>query len=338
MNSAEPNMETKMNPKESQAHSQRFETGYAPLAHRVVVRISGPGAAKFVQGQFSQNVDEVIADQSLRAAACTPKGRAYCLTRLVRHQDDLLLDLDAALADATLTHLRKYLMLFRGTSMELMPDAGIVGLIGQAAAIAVWGEAASSLSRPGQTLVSDSGILIRVEDACGQIPRYEWWQLDSQQSMPAELTELSPDTWEASSIAAGVPWLTPETQEVYVPQMLNLQHLQGIHFKKGCYTGQEVIARMHFLGQLKKSLFRLSFQGSNTAPAPGTRLMSGDKSVGEVVNAAITGDQTGELLAVIRHDAQQEALTLDGAEAVTLQMEDLPYPVPEHQPATQADT
>ena len=118
MNSAEPNMETKMNPKESQAHSQRFETGYAPLAHRVVVRISGPGAAKFVQGQFSQNVDEVIADQSLRAAACTPKGRAYCLTRLVRHQDDLLLDLDAALADATLTHLRKYLMLFRGTSMQ----------------------------------------------------------------------------------------------------------------------------------------------------------------------------------------------------------------------------
>ena len=313
-------------------------TGYALLVDRVIVRISGPGTDKFVQGQFTQHVDEVTANQSLRAAACNPKGRAYCLTRLVRDQQDLLMDLDAGQAEATLAHLRKYLMLFRGTTMETLPSARIVGLLGETAAMAAAGEAAGALKQAGQAVPAGSGVLIRLEDTALHTARYEWWQLDATPSLPAGLTELSMTDWHTASIRAGVPWLTPESTEVYVPQMLNLQHLQGVHFKKGCYTGQEIIARMHFLGQLKKSLFRLGFSGTDTAPKTGARLLSDDKSAGEVVNAVVTGNQQGEMLAVIRHNAQHGQLALDGDNKVILALQALPYSVPEREPDPLADT
>ncbi|GGC81102.1 CAF17-like 4Fe-4S cluster assembly/insertion protein YgfZ [Marinobacter halophilus] len=332
-----------MNRQDSQPdiHAQNTHpesTGYVVLANQVIVRISGPGTDKFVQGQFSQHVDEVTANQSLRAAACNPKGRTYCLTRLVRDQQDLLMDLDAGQAEATLNHLRKYLMLFRGTTMAIVASARIVGLLGEAAAIAGAGEEARSLNQVGQTLATDSGVLIRLEDTVLHTARYEWWQLDGTPSLPDDLTELSMDHWHTASIRAGVPWLTPQSTEAYVPQMLNLQHLQGVHFKKGCYTGQEIVARMHFLGQLKKSLFRLRFSGTDTAPETGTRLLNENKSVGEVVNAVATGNQHGELLAVIRHDAQQGPFALEGDDKVTLELQVLPYPVPEREPTTLADT
>lgn len=332
------NLETIVSKEDTQPISSARPEGYAALSNYVMVRISGPGADKFVQGQFTQHVDEITPEQSRRAAACSPKGRAYCLTRLVRDGGDLLMNLDTRVAEDTLSRLRKYLMLFRGTTMEVLPGARMIGLIGQPAATAVAGHDATALSQPGQVLQTDMGYLIRIEDTGAQVPRYEWWQPSAERPAPIELAELSLNDWQASSISAGVPWLTPVTVEAHVPQMLNLQHLQGIHFKKGCYTGQEVIARMHFLGQLKKSLFRLSFSNTERAPEEGTKLLANGKTVGEVVNAIMIGDHQGEMLAVLRHDADTESLSVDGREGIRVQLEPLPYPVPEREQGTQADT
>ncbi|WP_323751273.1 folate-binding protein [Marinobacter sp.] len=307
--------------------------GYALLSHRIMARISGPGTDKFVQGQFTQHVDEVTSDQSLRAAACTPKGRAYCLTRLVRDGEDLLLDLDASQAESTVSHLKKYLMLFRGTTMETLSAARIIGLIGEAAAASVAGDSAHSLTQPGQTLKVGDSHLIRIENTADNTARYEWWQPTGEHSVPEDAPEIDVEKWQISSIAAGVPWLTEASQEAYVPQMLNLQHLQGVHFKKGCYTGQEVIARMHFLGQLKKSLYRLSFNNTQQPPAVGSKLLADGKNVGEVVNALLTGEHEGQMLAVMRHDASAKVLAIDGMEGAKIQLEQLPYAVPEQQPS-----
>ncbi|HLV78273.1 MAG TPA: folate-binding protein [Marinobacter sp.] len=305
--------------------------GYAVLGNRIMVRISGPGTDKFVQGQFSQQVDDITPRQSRRATVNTPKGRAYALTRLVRDGDDLLMDLDRELADATLSQLRKYLMLFRGTTMEIVEGAEFVGLIGTHSALATVGEQAGRLDDNGDVLATNPGYLIRIEDTPDGVARYEWWLPEGGSLRPDGVPELSTRQWEAASIAAGVPWLTPQTVEAYVPQMLNLQHLQGVHFKKGCYTGQEVIARMHFLGQLKKSLYRLSFSGCHTAPAPGTIVRAGEAKAGEVVNAAMTAENAGEMLAVLRHDADMATLRLAENADVRLGLLPLPYPVPERE-------
>ncbi|MEC7816420.1 MAG: folate-binding protein [Pseudomonadota bacterium] len=320
----------------SPVSSRAIPEGGVVLSGRVLARIGGPGADKFVQGQFSQHVDDITETQSRRAAACTPKGRAYCLTRFARVDGDLVLELDEALADAALTQLNKYLMLFRGTTMTRLEQAQVVGLMGEDAARSVAGSAADELTTTGQVLALPGGILIRLEPTADEQPRYQWWQLNDPQPLPADLPAITEQDWALSEIAAGVPNLTPETVEAYVPQMLNLQHLQGVHFKKGCYTGQEVIARMHFLGQLKKSLFRLAFTGAQ--PAPGTRILAGDKTVGEVVNAALSDSDGGQCLAVLRHDSATATLALETAPDTVLTVLPMPYAVPEQTREDSADT
>jgi folate-binding protein YgfZ len=312
------------------------ESGQVALTDRIIVRITGPGTDKFLQGQFSQHVDDVIASYSPRAAAATPKGRAYCLTRMVRDGDDILLALDAGLAEATIDHLRKYLMLFRGTSAEVVEAGQIIGILGRPSADTLAGTALPEMTGPGDTLRLPDGFLIRAEPTAEGLERFELWALDK--SARTTDSEMPLANWHASEIAAGVASLTEATKEAFVPQMLNWQHLGGVHFKKGCYTGQEVIARMHFLGQLKKSLFRFRLAHPGHTPEPGNSILSGERSVGTLVNAVTFKDNTMELLAVIRHDAADDVLTVDGLPNQPLSRLPLPYPVPEQQPASGADT
>lgn len=313
------------------------ESGWSPLSGRILVRISGPGTDKFLQGQFSQHLDEVVPGHSPRAAAATPKGRAYCLTRFVRDGSDILMDLDRALAEATLTQLRKYLMLFRGTSAEVVEQGQITGLLGSATAAALAGELVAGLEAPGDSVAVSGGFLIRVEPTAEGIQRFEFWRTGPSEIDLDASEQRSETDWQASEIAAGIAALTEQTREAFVPQMLNWQHVGGVHFKKGCYTGQEVIARMHFLGQLKKSLYRARLD-SATAPEPGTAILAGERSVGTVINALPLANDTCELLAVIRHDAADSELHAAGLEAAPLSILPLPYGVPEREKAAQSDT
>ncbi|WP_296934037.1 folate-binding protein [uncultured Marinobacter sp.] len=313
-------------------------SGWAVLDDRVVVRISGPGTDKFLQGQFSQNLDEVTPDRSPRAAAATPKGRAYCLTRMVRAGEDILMDFPSELADDIISHLRKYLMLFRGTTMELAQETRIVGILGNELAEKLAENALESLKEPGDSCALRDGILVKTQSTAEGTARYEFWQTqDSEIVLPAS-ARIPVTDWQASEIAAGVASLTAATQESFVPQMLNWQHVGGVHFKKGCYTGQEVIARMHFLGQLKKSLFRFRIEQAENLPIPGSALLAGERSVGEVVNSVKYRDGSVELLAVVRHDAADSPLHPDGMPEAALMPMPLPYPVPEREKSAQSDT
>ncbi|MBZ2167299.1 YgfZ/GcvT domain-containing protein [Marinobacter sp. F4216] len=319
------------------AQIPRPESGWAALTDRVIIRVSGTGTDPFLQGQFSQNLAEVVPGYSPRAAAANPKGRAYCLTRMVREGDDILLDLPAALADGTLAHLQKYLMLFRGTSASIESESRILGLFGTDAASVLAGDRLPELKAPGDTLEIKEGCLIRVEPTAEGLPRFELWCLTGAIEF-ANLQEHSLADWQATEVAAGVAILSPATQEEFVPQMLNWQHLGGVHFKKGCYTGQEVIARMHFLGQLKKSLFRFALNDAATAPTPGSALLAGDRSVGTVVNAIQYENGRCELLAVVRHDADVKALRAEDAPDHSLEPLPLPYAVTEQTPPARTDT
>jgi folate-binding protein YgfZ len=312
------------------------------LTSQVIVRIAGAGTEKFLQGQFSQEIADVTEQFSPRAAACSPKGRAYCLTRMVRDGNDILMVLPESLAEETMAHLRKYLMLFRGTSMAVEPDASVTGLLGESAAGAIIADPAIALPSPGDSLAVSGGIMIRTMDTAEGLVRFEFWQTgelpsDTSKAL-ATVDEETLATWQASEIAAGVPSLGPKTRESYVPQMLNWQHLGGVHFKKGCYTGQEVIARMHFLGQLKKSLFRFSCPAESGPLTAGMALKKEGRSVGDIVNSVKLSDGTYQCLAVVRHDAADSKLVTDHAPDRPLTLLSLPYRVPEREPKAATDT
>jgi tRNA-modifying protein YgfZ len=122
------------------------------------------------------------------------------------------------------------------------------------------------------------------------------------------------------TLRAGIPHVLPETYEAFVAQMLNLDMLGGISFEKGCYTGQEIIARAHFRGAVKRRMFRFALNGP--PPAPGTRLLANKEHAGDVVYAAAT-ESGSELLAVVSLAQAELALTLDQSRAV---LERLPLP------------
>lgn len=325
-----------------QPHAQRplAASAHTLLSQSVIVRVSGPKASQFLHGQFSQSLDEVTDIRSPRAAACNPKGRTYALTRLVRHGEDFLFALPRSLTEATLAHLNKYLMLFRGTQMTVAEDAYIIGLLGDRIAEQLLPGAVAQLAHPGDTAVIDHHRLIRTQDTAEGLHRFEFWQCgalsDEQAANIGSAQEVSETDWQASEIAAGVASLIPDTQDAYVPQMLNWQHVDGVHFKKGCYTGQEVIARMHFLGQLKKSLFRLRADNISAPPKSGQAVQVGERTVGNVVNAVMFDDGSAELLAVLRHDGANGDLTL--GDKIPLSLLGLPYAVPERESTAGRDT
>jgi tRNA-modifying protein YgfZ len=128
--------------------------------------------------------------------------------------------------------------------------------------------------------------------------------------------------WRLAGIRAGLPQVYPQTYESFVAQMLNLDLLGGIAFEKGCYTGQEIIARTHFRGAIKRRMFR--FQCACPPPAPGTRVLAGEQHAGDVVDAVAT-DAGCELLAVISLASQETVLELESSRGARLQQLPLPY-------------
>ena len=132
--------------------------------------------------------------------------------------------------------------------------------------------------------------------------------------------------WRLADIRAGLPQVLPETHESFVAQMLNLDLVGGISFTKGCYTGQEIIARTHYRGAIKRRMLR--FAADCPPPPPGTRVLEGEATAGEVVDAAAT-DSGCELLAVVSLAQKDAALTLADPFAAALQSLPLPYAVTE---------
>jgi hypothetical protein len=127
-------------------------------------------------------------------------------------------------------------------------------------------------------------------------------------------------------VRAGIGQVFGETRELFIPQMINLQALDGVSFKKGCYTGQEIVARMQYLGKLKRRLYRLSLPGAQL-PAIGSEIFSPvhSSAVGEVVLAARAEDSV-ELLAVLQQDAVADGrLSLESVEGPRMSLLDLPY-------------
>jgi len=128
--------------------------------------------------------------------------------------------------------------------------------------------------------------------------------------------------WRLAGIRAGLPQVYPETYESFVAQMLNLDLLGGIAFEKGCYTGQEIIARTHFRGAIKRRMFR--FQCACPPPAPGARVLAGEQHAGDVVDAAATSDGC-ELLAVVSLAQADAQLELESNRGARIQKLPLPY-------------
>jgi folate-binding protein YgfZ len=156
-----------------------------------------------------------------------------------------------------------------------------------------------------------------VERTATRLQKYVLRSRVKIEALPAAVDPPEPHAyrereWRLAGIRAGLPQVYPQTHEAFVAQMLNLDLLGGVSFEKGCYTGQEIIARTHFRGAIKRRMFR--FACASPPPAPATRILAGEQHAGDVVDAAATSEGC-ELLAVISLAQQDAALELESSRA-----------------------
>lgn len=283
--------------------------GLFPPAHRLAhlgsIVVSGADARSYLQGQLSFDLDG-LTPQRVELASCnSSQGRVQAVLWMVERSDALVLILPASMLDSTLARLRKYVLrskvkLESGSERFAVYDATGASMP-EAAAAHVQQDSISLIRWPG----ADRVLMLA----------------------PAAAATHSGDeqTWRLADIRAGLPQVYPESHELFVAQMLNIDLLGGIGFEKGCYTGQEIIARTHFRGTVKRRMFR--FRANCPAPAPATRVVAGDTHAGDVVDAVATPEGC-ELLAVISLAQADAELALANIASSKLQRLDLPYEVP----------
>lgn len=220
---------------------------YAPLSDRFIA-ITGPDAIKFLQGQSSCDLLSLADDTFTYGTLNTPKGRMYALFKVIKTEDGLLLSIEPGLMENTLQKLKKYAAFFKCTLTQTL-EYKAFGLIGLTT-----DSSAKSLSKQAQAIILTLSkqahlqeVWLKTENSCEE---------NLHQLFP-EIAKTTEEHWHALEARIGIPALYQESQEEFILQTLNLQHIGAVSFKKGCYTGQEIIARMKFLGKLKKKSYQL---------------------------------------------------------------------------------
>ena len=296
-----------------------------PLA---ALRVTGADAASFLQGQLTSDVDALAPECLQPSAWCSPKGRVLAnliLRRLAADGFELLLP--RVLLGPV--HRRLAMFVLRSkVAIEDASDATIrLGIGGPAAAqcVAAVVGATPVLYR---CAAIEGGMMAGLPGA-RFIVFVEPSQAPSVWKRFATARAAGFPCWRWLTIRAGVPMILPQTQDQFIPQMINLDVLGGISFQKGCYTGQEIVARTQYLGRLKE---RLALAHADVIPAPGARVYApafGDQPCGTVLNAGAAPGGGGDLLFVAQIAAIAAGnLRVDAQDGRVLTLLPLPYAVP----------
>lgn len=302
---------------------------YTPLSHQQLIKVEGKDAFTFLQGQLSCDLRDVVKEGSRLGAHCNIKGHMISLYRVMANSDEcFLLRSHTSLAEKALAQLKKYIIFSKATA-NIETEARGIGFYGTDLTQTLphlLDIAAEKLpTTASHSLVTETGIL-----CCIQANRYEFWTTEATaksllESLAQTTEAMTLEQWILHEIREGIADLREETSELFIPQMLNLQVFEGINFKKGCYTGQEIITRLQHRGILKRPMYRVTCKASET-PQIGSMIHCDDKEgVGQIVLVAET-EESGvyEMLAVIVKDrAEQDALWF--ADHVAIKLLDLPY-------------
>lgn len=315
------------------AASARLPLTLMTLDDWALATLTGADAEKYLQGQVTADVAQLTEHQHLLAAHCDPKGKMWSNLRLFRRQDGFALIERRSLRDAQLTELKKYAVFSKVT---IAPDdehvlLGVAGFQARAALKNLFSElpdAEKQVVSEGETsilwfehpaerfvLVTDAATAERVTEAL----RGEAQLNNSQQ-------------WLALNIEAGLPVIDAVNSAQFIPQATNIQALGGISFKKGCYTGQEMVARAKFRGANKRALWTLAGRASRVPEAgEDLELKMGEnwRRTGTVLAAVQLDDGRLLVQVVMNNDMEADSVFRVRDDANTLSIEPLPYSLDE---------
>lgn len=299
-----------------------------PLSHYGLLDVRGPDAEKFLQGQITCNSAEVTPLLSSPGAYCTVKGRVITSFQLLRpHADGFWLRMRSDLLDIAARTLSKYIV-FSKAKLAVAESSIGIGLHGPSITSTLRELIGTLPTQQYGTVSYGEGLLLQCDgDSNGNGTQYEYW--GPAESVAALWSQCSPHSiaigsryWRWLQIRSGNAEICAATTEMFLPHMLNYHETGAINFKKGCYTGQEIVARTHYRGQVKRHIVRLGLEGEApgassditdaNAKVVGTVVDSVTTSVDSVttVNRVATATSTAELLAVIADDSVDSSASL----------------------------
>lgn len=304
---------------------------YTVLGDMAVFSASGDDAASFLHGQLSNDVERLPQGPVRRAAYCTAKGRMITSFSYWKNSDTIYLQCDANQQPAVQKRLQMFVLRSKVKLASLAENLIPLGL-GGAKAEALLTTYFAALPAIGEHVHdAANGMLLRHEDA-GAVARYQWLVPAEQfaavwQALKNTLVLSNSSDWYLGDILSGVSRVVAATQEVFVPQMINFELTGGVNFRKGCYPGQEIVARSQYLGKLKRRSFLASV--AETGLNAGQELFnpaSPEQPCGHIVNVELLNAGESLLLAeMTMADAEQGDIRVGAADGPALQFRELPY-------------
>lgn len=287
------------------------------LDTRTLIQVSGADARIFLQGQFTQDMNQLHADNFLWAAHCSPKGRVLFTALIWSHHDDFFLETCPGQGDFILSRLRPFVLRAKVTLQDARADHQSRGWVNAdlASLTQQWNN--PPLPAPGKRQRIDDVEYLRLSET-------QLLLVGPGASLSQHPTSPPSAHWDLATLRQGVVEIHEALRDQFIPQWLNWDLIGGISFKKGCYTGQEIVARTHFLGKVSRRTHHLT---ATQPVATHTPVLSEGHPVGTII--ACLPNETGhfDLLAVLQ---QGTNTPLNVAEpAIALTPAPLPYLLPD---------
>ncbi len=307
---------------------------FADLSHLGLISVQGTDARDFLQAQLTSDVGQVSADTTRLAGLCDARGRLLAIVRLIAMGNIVYLSLPRALVSKTIEHLKKYVLRAKVSLDDASDHFVRLGVAGTGAASELAAAAGTTIPDAANTCTAAGKTLIialpdprpRFEVLTDEATARRWWDRLNVQCAP-----VGEDAWHLLDHHAGLPLLHPATVGMFIPQTMNLELVQGVDFRKGCYPGQEVIARLQHRSAAKRRMVRVRV-GTDQRPQPGAPVFgaaSAGQPVGHVADARPDADQGYSLLIVVRTtNITEDALHLEDSEGPALTLQTLPYAIP----------
>ncbi|MDY7572897.1 folate-binding protein [Actimicrobium sp. CCI2.3] len=307
---------------------------FSALTDLGLIAFEGDDAANFLHNQLTNDVEHLGTDEARLAGYCTPKGRLLASFLMWRSASAIILELARDIQPAIQKRLQMFVLRAKAKSTDVTEAHAVIGLGGNAVgpALASWFPLLPAA--PYAKVETAAGTLIRLAEA-GAMARYQWittpeTAIAAWPQLKTTLHQAGIEHWRLTEILAAVPHITLATQERFVPQMVNLEALGGVNFRKGCYPGQEIVARSQYLGKLKRRMLPASVNAPEVAAGMEV-FAAGDleQPCGMIVNAA--RDQAGLFHCLV----EIKTATLDtdtvhlGAQGPALHFTALPYALPD---------
>ena len=296
-----------------------------------VISADGADAATFLHGQLTQDVTGQTASQARLSAFCSPKGRMLASFVVVRPQaESFWMVTDAQVLPTVLKRLSMFVMRAKARMGDASAAVSVVGLAGEAAEQWLGSEAPT---QPWQVSAHDpsGGQVVRLPDVLG-VPRWLWLgPVDQAPELVNALPAMPLATWQWLDVMSGVVRIEPATADHFVPQMVNYELVGGVHFQKGCYPGQEIVARSQYRGTLKRRTFLMH---GHTPMHAGQEVFSANdpsQPAGLVANAAAMPSGEGpafSALVELKWQALEGGWHLGSADGPALTLGTMPYEVP----------